>query len=1218
MTFGDKTCDVHLQLQNSKHMLRCRYGGFIADVDRFDAAFFGITGAEADLLDPQQRLLLEVSWEAMHGNDGSRACAADTGVYVGIQQMEYGGLAAPYLQNIGPFSATGSSFSVAAGRISFTYGFKGPAVSIDTACSSAMIATHSAAQYLQTTGHLTALAAAVNLLLSEATTAAAQAAGMLSMIGRCKTLDATADGYVRAEACLALILTACSRDELLSHISVILSGTAVNQDGRSSSLTAPNGPSQQAVIRNALLTAKLEASHVDTLQMHGTGTALGDPIEIGAATAVLQGSGRQQPLKLAAAKSRVGHAEPVAGLVGVLHATWTLTRAESQSISHLTYINPLVAGLMDRMHHARLGSIARQGSPNAGVNVVAGTSAFAFQGTNAHAVLSKAATSAPVGCCDVLDAHSLWEKRRCWFTVRPHALVPAFTAKLDGKANFEVSFFHKSRLGYLMDHIVQSRPLLPAAAMFEAAHAVVRLLLDSNQPLVLTANSIVAPLMLPSLSAHTAPLSLSVSVHLKSGQVALNSVPQGRGATAHLRSHVNMLSEQHRSQTATFLAETKHVFRMKEKLDPTWPVAVASIALTARMEQPHQYHLHPAALDCATQASSALQAETAIATRVPAGLDAFYSPPSCDSRPTATYTCFATIQAIDPQNDSVKCAYALKRTPGSLNAPASRLSGFLLKPLLGKSSDIMASPARNTLPAPSAYIVEWQASQALGHEPARSMGVPDRPKRSISWLIGATPSVFNISSERWTDAHAPVLISLAVLQTVVVARHQPSVSLYTPLLEPGAPDSSYAYAAAAAMLKVAAREHEQQAFSHAIHDSFEGCRHQTTSLAGAQPGDVFGKVQGEGLFAYPRMLPIMSSTHDDVHVGATYGTCVISGGLGDIGKLVALWIKSSRRTHSIALLGRTGRAAVPLQLMQAGEVDSVITVAAADVAVAEDVEAAMLRAGGVDVIDFVFHASAVLADALLARQTAKSFRAVCAPKVSGAVRLHAGCCRHPTSRIMHFSSLTAQLGTPGQSNYAAANAAVDSLAQHAVNCGLPIGSVMWGPWAVGMTVHEPAILQSFQKAGVVAITATTGLRLLHGLLGVLGPAASMIGAGIAWNVLLKGHAVVPSIFGEFVEASIYNETKAPHNKPSRTAPYKIHVDADSFARASDASRNVRSNDVEDSSAFMLELVNDSIRGLIGVSVPPDQPLMQAGLDSLGKRLMKLAHMPCQPVVVSNG
>jgi acyl transferase domain-containing protein len=272
-------------LQSGKSQLRVRHGGFLRGVDCFDAALFGITGAEAELMDPQQRLLMEVTWEVVQHSSlaasstsssaaggASPSAPPETGVYVGIQQMEYGGLVAPHLHSIGPFSATGGSFSVAAGRLSFTYGYKGPAVSIDTACSSALVATHQGVLQLRGRPQHGVLTAGVNLVLSEATTAAAQAAGMLTADGRCKTLDASADGYVRAEACTAFFLTAAGAESAGPAASaVFLRATYVNQDGRSSSLTAPNGPSQQAVIRGALQAASLQPHSVGALEMHGTG-----------------------------------------------------------------------------------------------------------------------------------------------------------------------------------------------------------------------------------------------------------------------------------------------------------------------------------------------------------------------------------------------------------------------------------------------------------------------------------------------------------------------------------------------------------------------------------------------------------------------------------------------------------------------------------------------------------------------------------------------------------------------------------------------------------------------------------------------------------------------------------------------------------------------------------------------------------------------------------
>lgn len=170
-----------------------------------------------------------------------------------------------------PHAATGGSFSVAAGRMSFLYGFKGPSMSIDTACSSALVAIHHGVIHLHRSLSHCALAAAVNLVLSEMTTAAASAAGMLTIDGRCKTLDASADGYVRSEACTATLLAAA---DALHAGQVLLRATHVNQDGRSSSLTAPNGPSQQAVIRGALQAAHMQPTGMTALELHGTGEQL--------------------------------------------------------------------------------------------------------------------------------------------------------------------------------------------------------------------------------------------------------------------------------------------------------------------------------------------------------------------------------------------------------------------------------------------------------------------------------------------------------------------------------------------------------------------------------------------------------------------------------------------------------------------------------------------------------------------------------------------------------------------------------------------------------------------------------------------------------------------------------------------------------------------------------------------------------------------------------
>ena len=270
----------------------------------------------------------------------------------GAASNDYHRLAGKRVQGVTAYSATGTALSVLSGRISYTLRLKGPAVTVDTACSSSLVSLHMAFTGLLARTSSLALNSGVNLMLLPDTPAMFQRAGMMTPDGRCKTLDSAADGYVRADSALTILLHPVdARDQAeAGGWAVLLRGTAVNQGGRSSTLTAPNGPSQQDVIRNALRDAAASPAQITMLQMHGTGTPLGDPIEVRAATALLvEGCVQhrtQQPLALMASKSWVGHSEPAAGMVGVVHATLALAGSTVLGISHLRDVNPYAANSM--------------------------------------------------------------------------------------------------------------------------------------------------------------------------------------------------------------------------------------------------------------------------------------------------------------------------------------------------------------------------------------------------------------------------------------------------------------------------------------------------------------------------------------------------------------------------------------------------------------------------------------------------------------------------------------------------------------------------------------------------------------------------------------------------------------------------------------------------------------------------------------------------------
>jgi acyl transferase domain-containing protein/acyl carrier protein len=262
-----------------------RWGGYLDDVARFDAGFFGIAAGEARLMDPQQRLLLEVTWDALaHAAlDPAALRGSSTGVYVGICASEYARLTTAVLEQVEGWTATGAALSIAANRLSYLLDARGPSLAVDTACSSSLVAIHLAARDLRSGETDLALAAGVSLMLDPALTVAFGRAGGIAAGGRCRPFSADADGIVRGEGCGVVVLkrlTDAVRDG--DRVLAVLRGGAVNSDGRSNGLVAPNPRAQEALLRRAYADAGCPASTVDYVEAHGTGTPLGDPIEAGA------------------------------------------------------------------------------------------------------------------------------------------------------------------------------------------------------------------------------------------------------------------------------------------------------------------------------------------------------------------------------------------------------------------------------------------------------------------------------------------------------------------------------------------------------------------------------------------------------------------------------------------------------------------------------------------------------------------------------------------------------------------------------------------------------------------------------------------------------------------------------------------------------------------------------------------------------------------------
>jgi acyl transferase domain-containing protein/SAM-dependent methyltransferase len=370
--------------------MNTQWGGFLDDIDRFDAGFFGISPREAESMDPQQRLLLEVTWEALEdaGVPPDRLFGSSAGVFVGIANSDYLRLLLADRDRIDTYTTTGNALSIAAGRISYLLGAHGPALSVDTACSSSLVAVHLAVQALHDRECDLALAGGVNLILTPELTINFSRARMMASDGRCKTFAATADGYVRSEGCGVVVLKRLADAEADGDpILALIRGSAVNQDGRSGGLTAPNGPAQERVIAAALAAAGAAANDISYVEAHGTGTLLGDPIEVGALGAALCRSRRRdRPLHVGSVKTNIGHAESAAGIAGLIKVVLMLRHGAIPPHLHLAELNPHIAAAgLPVVVPTR--PTAWPAEPSGGR--LAGVSSFGLSGTNAHVVIGE-------------------------------------------------------------------------------------------------------------------------------------------------------------------------------------------------------------------------------------------------------------------------------------------------------------------------------------------------------------------------------------------------------------------------------------------------------------------------------------------------------------------------------------------------------------------------------------------------------------------------------------------------------------------------------------------------------------------------------------------------------------------------------------------------------------------------------------------------------------
>ena len=446
---------------------RTRHGAFILDAAAFDSMHFAISTGEAAAMDPQQRVLLEGGYVALHSSFLDRAAlsGSGTGVALGIYAMEFGHVVAgsPIGRSV---YATANTLSIASGRVSFALGLHGPCASFDTACSASLVAVHSSARALHCAECNTHLAAGVNLMLMQAASIGMAITGMTSVAGRCHTFDSRADGFGRGEGCSATVMRTGDTSGSMQRSRCL--GSAVRQDGRSASLTAPNGQAQQLLLRCALQDASLDARAISLNETHGTGTALGDPIEVGSIAAGLLEQQREEDcgLVVGGIKANLGHGESTAGMCGLLQVLLGLDSGETPPNAQLRTLHSHVrAAMRGRPSVLSSQTTGRQRASGAPAASHGGVSSFGYSGTIAYGVL---AVQTEIRRSPLSRSIIRFRQRMVQWLTPPHPFAQCSLPTSDG-----ISFRSTpARFNQLInDHVVQGRVIFPGSGYLEMAHA---------------------------------------------------------------------------------------------------------------------------------------------------------------------------------------------------------------------------------------------------------------------------------------------------------------------------------------------------------------------------------------------------------------------------------------------------------------------------------------------------------------------------------------------------------------------------------------------------------------------------------------------------------------------------------------------------------------------------------------------------------------------------
>ncbi len=1122
-----------------------RFAAFVANIDQFDSAAFRMGRAEATALDPQARILLQITGDALHGSLQSLD-AATTGTYVGCMFTDYMDYMRVSLQihHTGPMM-TGNGAPYQSGRVAYSYGLQGPCVGIDTACSSSLVATHAAHRAIIDGEASAAVASGINALLWHETTVGICQLQALSPVGRCKSFEASADGYGRGEGFVSMYLS--NNNSSGDAIGVILGG-ALNQDGRSSSLTSPHGPSQQVLLANSLRYCGLTPGHVENIAVHGTGTSLGDPIEVGAIQAVLTDS-RQMPLALTSVKSCYGHTEGAAGGTGLLFALNYASNGVLAPIMWLRNMNPYVASAVEFSPH--LNFMPRQLSAGAGgagnATRIAGTSSFGMSGVNAHMIVQGAST-----CPEPAVHTTVWKGQSYWPAPLHTGFIKKFatTKSRSMEARMELNANAPS-FAYLRDHTVAGRAILPGTAILSCFGIAARYLLGEESSPLVCSTAFVSPC---SFGAEALQLTLS----LDTGAVSLVS---GRSRYAY--------------STIVTSSPLAAAVSLKERSSTLCSLLLNNTRRAAQVEA-------PPSLSIATLSTHNLKAICMFDRSMePAESDATLHLSAIQASPTMLPASVAAAgtrlvrEKSMPLTDSKWTVVAFEMSKDSHSPPKSTTEVRIISGGAMVSTTITGLEARQA--SLGSALPSSSAASNANTQPTMlySMDL----ESSLPFIVEPNGVDSKSSFARAQETSSSSGMSLAIssqplgIGSILQVLQSKSVSS----LSRWGLNTSLQSRAAHGVLKVAANEGIFSERPHIVVGE---------SACTAAAEGVFGIENTAELHSNIAFTSSLKAQHENPNSAMPttsaakmhrHGATLVTGALGGLGSLVSTWAALEKEPKTLVLAGRTVQ---PEKIaffsgISAASQNSTIVISQTNVACCEDMATLFSEQS----IESIYHTSGTLVDGSVQNQSLAGARTVFAAKVGALEHIVSTSSVMPVENVALFSSITSLLGTRGQAHYAAANGVLDAAAtiweeQGRSRCA----SIQWGAWSgAGMAASHPSLLKRLQVQGYGSVAPQAGLLAMETILYSL-TAPLVVANPFNWTVFLKQFKEYRQLlFGDAeVDVSSAMDTGSEMLPPRST---------------------LKSISKESVAGTILGLINGIISEHQVITL--DTPFFEAGLDSIG-------------------